>query len=79
MQQLPNRFRDLDWKQDVRNLKKSTFLSEKKYEDTLDNILEYAVDEYEQKKGTKLSPESRDIVKVIQLRSALGYSLSHSQ
>ncbi len=79
-QELPKRFRDLDWQADVRALtKQSTAISKKEYKETLDQILEYAVDEYERKKGIKLLQKNRKVVKVKLYRNALGYSLSLSQ
>lgn len=71
--EVPKQLCDLDWKKDIRELKKKRVkLSKEKYQEELDFILEYAADRYERNKvNGKLSTEERERVKKRLLRRAL--------
>ena len=69
-QRPPKQLRHLDWKKDILELEKNrTVFSDKEYQDTLDQILEYAVDRQEKKKG-KLSADDREKTKLRLLQRA---------
>jgi hypothetical protein len=62
MNQPPKKLRHLDWKAHIREIdqNRTTFFSDEEYEGTLDQILDYGVDRYENKKNRKLSEEDRE-------------------
>lgn len=49
-EEMPTRYRNLNWKQDIHNLRNDTNLTQAEYNASLNDILDYAVVQYERKK-----------------------------
>ncbi len=71
LEKVPERYQKLDWKADIRKVRKTTDPATKEYDTAINEILEYAADEYEEKKKRAFSEEKRKQLKIKLLRDAI--------
>lgn len=70
-QKIPKIYQNLDWKKAIHDLRKDNSLTNEEYNVELNRILDYAADQYEQRKKLTLLPEKRSKLKVRLLRNTL--------
>ena len=64
-EKIPKIYRDLDWKEDIHNLRdNNNNLTQVEFNIYLNQILDYAADQYEEKRNCTLSIENRKKLKI---------------